>query len=51
MSTSKVKSKQKIECDVCGRELYDFMTDNISVWKKTGMCAVCTFGEADVIDA
>lgn len=44
------KSKRKIECEVCGRELFDFMTDNIYCWEQIGMCAVCTFGEADLID-
>lgn len=45
------RKEQKMICDVCGREIFSFMEDNVSIWEELGMCAVCCFGEADLIDA
>lgn len=37
-------------CVVCGREIFSFMETNVKCWHETGMCAVCCFGEAELID-
>lgn len=37
------------QCDVCGRDIYTFMELNCKVMDEIGMCAVCTWGEADLI--
>lgn len=39
------------QCETCGRDIYSFMTVNCELLDELGMCAVCTHGEAELLEA